>query len=163
MNTKELAPSLVTLFGELVDGAPEGGAFILNGGDTGLLNALDRITAGSASRNSAGGATVAAHVAHLAYGLSLMNRWAGGENPFGDADWAEAWRVGSVSEAEWAELRSRLRAEARRWLALLEEPREVDRLALNGMIASVGHLAYHLGALRQIEPQLRGPRERSGE
>jgi len=27
------------------------------------------------------------------------------------------------------------------------------------MIASVAHLAYHLGAIRQIDQQTRGPRE----
>jgi len=30
---------------------------------------------------------------------------------------------------------------------------------LAGMIASIAHLAYHLGALRQIDKDLRGPRE----
>ena len=40
----------------------------------------------AASQTSHGGASIAAHVAHLTYGLSLMNRWAGGEaNPFATA------------------------------------------------------------------------------
>jgi hypothetical protein len=32
-------------------------------------------------------------------------------------------------------------------------------LDLRWMIGSVAHLAYHLGAIRQILPVLRGPRE----
>lgn len=31
--------------------------------------------------------------------------------------------------------------------------------ALNGLIASIAHLAYHLGAIRQIERKARGPKD----
>jgi hypothetical protein len=30
---------------------------------------------------------------------------------------------------------------------------------LTGMIASIAHLAYHLGAIRQINKDARGPKE----
>lgn len=160
IQTGEIAPSLVAVFSELVNGAPKGGAYVLNGGDIGILNALDHLTAESASKSAAGGATVAAHVAHLRYGISLMNEWAShGGNPFATADWSEAWRVSQVGASEWDELRHDLRAEAAKWLDHLRHPRQVNIVELNGMIGSIVHLAYHLGALRQIEPQLRGPRE----
>lgn len=160
IHTDDIAASLATLFGELVHGAPPDGAFVLNGGDGGLLSALDRITAEEASRSAAGGASVAAHVAHVQYGISLMNEWATrGGNPFATADWTRAWRVRHVTESEWAELRRGLRAEADGWLDVLSEPRQVSVVELNGMIGSVVHLAYHVGALRQIEPALRGPRD----
>lgn len=159
IHTSDITQSLVTLFSELVSGAPDG-AYVLNGGDEGLLSALDRLTAEEASRSVSEGATVAAHVAHLQYGLSLMNEWATrGGNPFATADWTGAWRVGRVTEAEWDELRRGLRAEADRWLDQLGQPRQVSVVELNGMIGSVVHVAYHMGALRQIEPALRGPRE----
>jgi hypothetical protein len=35
---------------------------------------------------SGGGASIAAHVDHLRYGLELLNRWTRGEKPFADAD-----------------------------------------------------------------------------
>jgi hypothetical protein len=38
-------------------------------------------------------------------------------------------------------------------------PREVQEIELNGMIGSIAHLAYHLGAIRQIDSSLRGPAE----
>jgi hypothetical protein len=41
----------------------------------------------------------------------------------------------------------------------LKTPREVADVELSGMIASVAHLAYHLGAIRQINKDARGPRE----
>jgi hypothetical protein len=87
-----------------------------------------------------------------------MNRWAAGENPFSDADWTQAWRVAKVSDREWKELRSRLREEVERWATALEAPREVKGVELTGMIASIAHLAYHLGAMRQIHKDARGPR-----
>ena len=157
MKTNELTDTLTTLFAELVDGAPEGGAYMLNPGDAGLLRSLDRLSAEAASRSADGGATIAAHVEHLRYGLSLMNRWAGGENPFGDADWSAAWRTARVSDAEWEQLRAGLRDEAHRWLAALGTPREVQPVEINGVIGSIAHLAYHLGAIRQIDRTIRGP------
>jgi hypothetical protein len=157
MDTSELAGTLTTLFSELVDGAPERMAFMLNGGDAGLLRSLDRLPAETASASSQGGATIAAHVEHLRYGLSLMNRWAAGENPFRDADWGAAWHTSSVSEEEWARLRAELRDEAHRWIAALGAPREISRVELNGVVGSIAHLAYHLGAIRQIDRAARGP------
>jgi hypothetical protein len=32
-------------------------------------------------------------------------------------------------------------------------------MALDGVVASIAHLAYHLGAIRQIHTSTRGPRE----
>ncbi len=158
MDTSELAGTLRTLFSELVDGAPEGMAYMLNQGDAGLLRSLDRLSAEAASASSQGGATIAGHVEHLRYGLSLMNRWAGGEeNPFADADWSAAWHTTRVSEEEWARLRAALRDEAHRWLTVLGTPREAGRIELNGMVSSIAHLAYHLGAIRQIDRSTRGP------
>lgn len=158
MDTREISGTLGTLLGELVDGAPSGGAYMLNGGDLGMLRSLDRLSAADASVAATGGASIAAHVDHVRYGLSLMNRWAGGEeNPFASADWTESWRTTSVSDEEWAQLRADLRDEAHRWLEAVRTPREVGEIELNGMIGSIAHLAYHLGAIRQIDRTLRGP------
>jgi hypothetical protein len=89
-----------------------------------------------------------------------MNRWAReGGNPFADATWDEAWKIGAVDEAQWADIRDGLRGEARRWLEILGSPRSVALIELNGMLGSIVHLAYHLGAMRQMAARARGPRE----
>ena len=158
MNTQSISGTLTTLLAELVRGTPSsGGSYMLNRGDVGLLASLDRLSAAAASATSAGGASIAAHVDHLRYGLSLMNRWAAGENPFRDADWSASWRRTAVSTAEWESLRSELAGESLRWLEALRSPREVDNMELNGMVGSIAHLAYHLGAIRQIDRATRGP------
>jgi hypothetical protein len=161
MRTDDLAKTLATLFRELVDGAPTSGAYMLNAGDEGLLRALDKLSAAAASAVTPTGSSVAAHVDHLRYGLSLMNRWNAGENPFTDADWSASWRKTAVSEDEWQTLRAQLRVEAASWLNALGMPREVQEIELNGIIGSIAHLAYHLGAIRQIDQTLRGPAESS--
>jgi len=161
MSTPDVHSSLAQLFSELVDGAgtPAGG-FILNTGDAGLLKSLDRLAPEDASRSVNNGATIAAHAQHLRYGLSLMNRWAKeGGNPFADAKWDEAWNVSTVDAAAWQEIRNGLRDEVHQWLDVLKSAKAVSGLELTGMISSVAHLAYHLGAIRQINKDARGPRE----
>lgn len=161
MHTTEMSPALTCLFSELVDGTSDRtGAFILNSGDRGLLRSLDKISAADASRSVNDGATIAAHAQHLGYGLSLMNRWAiEGGNPFADAAWDKAWSTRHVDESAWTEIKKGLGDEAHRWLEALKSPREVTELELTGIIASIAHLAYHLGAIRQISKGGRGPRE----
>jgi hypothetical protein len=161
MQTTDLSAALAALFSELTAGANSpGGAFILNSGDAGLLRSLDGLPPADASRSLAGGATVAAHAQHLRYGLSLMNRWAReGGNPFADAKWDEAWKTAGVTDPEWTEIRNGLREEVQQWQDALASPREVTEVELLGLVGSVAHLAYHLGAIRQITPNARGPRE----
>jgi hypothetical protein len=161
MNTKEISPSLTRLFSELVDGLTgRPGGYILNTGDEGLLRSLDKLSAADASRNVNDGATIAAHTQHLRYGLSLMNEWArNGGNPFGNARWDEAWKISSVNESTWQEIRSGLRTETQTWLQILESPRDATGVELTGLVSSIGHFAYHMGAIRQINKATRGPRE----
>ena len=161
MLTTELSSTLVRLFGELVNGPPKGGdAFVLNSGDAGLLRSWDKLSATDASQSVNGGATIAAHARHLQYGLSLMNRWAReGGDPFADATWDAAWKTSRVDEAEWRTIREGLAQEVRRWLESLGSAREISALELTGMIGSIAHLAYHLGATRQIARAARGPKD----
>jgi len=161
MLTAPTAHILSRLFSELVDGAQRPGeAFMLNSGDAGLLRSLDRLSAAAASHSVNGGATIAAHTRHLQYDLSLMNRWAAqGGDPFSDPISAEAWKTTVVDAHEWDEIRGGLRKEAQQWMQTLGSPRDVSEPDLAGMIASIAHLAYHLGAIRQIDKDLRGPRK----
>jgi hypothetical protein len=161
MQTTGLGPVLARLFSELVDGAvTDGGAVMLNSGDVGLLRSIDTLSPADASRSVNDGASIAAHAQHLRFGLSLMNQWASqGGNPFANAKWDEAWKTSAVDAAAWEEIRTALRDETHRWRRELESPREVTDAELAGMIGSIAHLAYHLGAIRQINKDTRGPKE----
>jgi hypothetical protein len=150
--------ALTDLLTELLDGPPGEAAWLLNPHDPGLFRSLEGLSAEAASRPApAGGASIAAHVDHLVYGFGLLNRWSAGENPFGSADYTASWRRGTVDQAEWRDLLARLRSASDRWRSSLREPREMDQMELNGVIASVAHLAYHLGSIRQIDAGTQGP------
>ena len=157
MNTADIAKALGILVSELVDGASKDGGYVLNPGDAGLLRSLEKLSAAEASARTPNGSSIAAHVDHVRTSLSLMNRWSRGEDPFASADWGESWRKVEVSEPEWRQRIADLRAEATRWLGVVREPREVGEIELNAIIGSIAHLAYHLGAIRQINPSIRGP------
>jgi hypothetical protein len=155
-----LGDSLSLLFSELVNG-PKGACYMLNAGDRGLLASLDRLDAKAASAiPPSGGASIAAHVDHVLYGINLFNRWvAGDEEPWADADWTASWQRTAVDDAEWQALRDQFRIELRRCQEALAQAdaADLEGIELNGAIGIVAHLAYHFGAIRQIDRSLRGP------
>jgi hypothetical protein len=160
MQTTETSSALARLFSELVDGVAGKGGFVLNKTDIGLLGSLEKISAADASRSVHDGATIAAHAQHLRYGLSLMNEWVEhGGNPFANAKWDEAWKITAVDACAWQEIRHGLRDETQRWKSVLKTPREVSDIEFTGLVSSIAHLAYHLGAIRQINKDARGPKE----
>jgi hypothetical protein len=99
----------------------------------------------------AGKTTIAAHVDHVCYGLSLLNRWAAGEpNPWAGADWDASWRRTTVSPERWRTLRDELRRAVDAWRKHVAARTDWDDLTAAGALSSAAHTAYHLGAIRQI-------------
>jgi hypothetical protein len=161
MSNAIFADIVPALFRELVHGSadPQARTYVLNQGDAGLLASLDRLSAAAASATHEGGSSIAAHVDHLRYGFSLLNRWADGSSPpWPDMDWTASWRRNVVSESEWRTLRDELRRETTRWAEALATRRDVTAVQAGWMTGSVAHLAYHMGAIRQLDPAARGPR-----
>lgn len=152
-----LRESLLGLLRELVDGPAGDVAFIVNPGDPGILGSLAKISAAEASARPDGRSSVAAHVQHLRYGFELLNRWARGEDPFADATYAQSWGVQQVTDQQWTELRAALERETRAWMASIVAREGWDFVSLSGAISSVAHLAYHIGAVRQLVPAASGP------
>jgi hypothetical protein len=149
--------ALVGLLGELVDGPHGDVAFIVNPGDRGILRSLAQLSAADASARPEGRSSVAAHVQHLRYGFELLNRWARGENPFAEASYAKSWGQQQVSDEQWRDLRAALDREARAWMSAVSERQDWDFDVVSGAMSSVAHLAYHLGAIRQLVPAASGP------
>ena len=160
MTTPTLASVLPVLMRELVDGSsdPRAGTYMLNRGDPGLLASLERISAYAASTTHGGGASIAAHTDHIRYGLALLTRWAAGErSPWKGADWTASWKRQAVTDEEWRALLEDLRRETRAWTDALRTPRPLDDAEACWVAGSVAHLAYHFGAIRQIDRATRGP------
>jgi hypothetical protein len=151
-NNATFQRALSKLLVEIFNGPPGEEAYILNPGDPGLLRQLESIDANAAStRPMAGKTTIAAHVDHVRYGLTLLNRWAAGEtNPWANADWNVSWKRTSVTDDEWRALRDSCHREAETWQHAVTRRTEWDDTAAAGALASAAHTAYHLGAIRQI-------------
>ena len=153
-----LPAAMATLLSELTLGTPPTGGYMLNRGDKGLLASLERISAEEASAIVSGGSSIAAHIDHCLYYFDLMNRWASGEkNPWKGADWKVSWTRTSVTTESWASLRHTFETQIRQWLDVVRQPREVSQPELTSMVASIVHLAYHIGAIRQMNRGTTGP------
>src|SRR5687768_9802044 len=111
--------ALSKMLTEIFDGPPGQEAYLLNPGDPGLLRQLDNIDARAASaRPMPGKTTIASHVDHVHFGLTLLNRWAAGEeNPFAGADWSASWKRTTVTDDQWRKLHEALRQEVQKWQA----------------------------------------------
>jgi hypothetical protein len=147
-----LLRALTRTLDEIFYGPPRGEGYLLNPGDVGMLRQLESIDADTASaRPMPGKTTVAAHVDHVHFGFTLLNRWlAGEENPFADADWNASWQRTKVTGDEWRTLCENLRRQVETWREAVATRTEWDDRSAAGALASAAHTAYHLGAIRQI-------------
>lgn len=153
INAEMVFRSIHTLLSELVDGpAPGQGTWILDRDPSaGLAGTLDSLTAAQASRHIIPGeSSIVGHANHLLFSLTLMNRWAAGENPFEGADWQGSWKTQTVDDVQWEDLRRKLREQGHAWLKALDTARDWDEEDFTGALASIAHLAYHLGAMRNM-------------
>jgi hypothetical protein len=124
-----------------------------------MLRSLAQLSAADASVRRNGRSSVAAHVQHVAYGFELLNRWAAGdENAFAEATYARSWERQQVTDDEWRDLLHRFEPQARAWMSAVERRDAWDFVSLSAAISSVAHLAYHLGAIRQLVATASGPR-----
>lgn len=151
LNADMVLKSAQRLLTELVDGPePAKGTWVLDPDPkAGLLGTLDGLTAQQASRHIVPEeSSIAGHANHLNFSLSLMNRWAAGEKPFAGADWKGSWNIQTVDDIQWQDLRRKIREQAHGWMKAMQTPREWNEEDLAGVFASIVHLAYHLGAIR---------------
>jgi hypothetical protein len=128
---------------------PRSTQFVNNEPDCGVFGTLDGLSAAQASTPPAPGrSTAAAHAEHLRFSLDVSTRWLRGDHA--RADWPSSWAVQAVDEEGWVHLRERLRDEYAQFLELIDARTEMDEELLGGIVATIAHAAYHLGALRQV-------------
>jgi hypothetical protein len=148
-----LTKAALALFDEAYFGPTGKGTwFIDNEPKSGFLGSLEACGAAEASRrlNAGDPLTLASHVGHLRYALSLANRALRGENPYADADWAASWDARVVGEPEWKLLVAGLRKETEDFREALAGGRAwADEEFLTGTLGLIAHGAWHLGAIRQ--------------
>ena len=87
----------------------------------------------------------------MLYGLSLLNRaLAGDPSGYATADWSLAWKLETVTDAEWQQLVADLDREATAFQQSAGDSREWSEIMLTGCFGAAAHVAYHLGAVRQM-------------
>ena len=120
---------------------------------SGLVGTLDTLSAEQASRApTPSGRTAAAHAQHELFALDLARRRLEGEDPAAAtaADWDASWGSGVVTEPMWANLRAELRRAGSELRKTIESKASWSDMDIKGLAATLGHLTYHLGAVRQI-------------
>ena len=148
---------ILDILKEAVEGGTPGqGTSFLDGtsadgtGNHGLLATLATLTAAQASDPTVLGLSVAAHAAHMAFHLEVGVRWAEGER--GPFDWKGSFGSGQVTPEAWNLLQARVKAAYEALLAVVERPipDEPPEDTAGGLAGAAAHVAYHLGAVRQL-------------
>jgi hypothetical protein len=115
----------------------------------GLYPTLAQIDAVTASKVPVPGrSSIAAHCEHLRYTLEIVNAWSKLEKP--QPDWGLAWKTASLDAAAWEALKTAIQGESETLKTLIAASSEWNPKLLNLLLSNTSHLAYHVGAIRQI-------------
>jgi hypothetical protein len=144
------AKNLRLLLKETFEG-PGGGVYLDKG--AGLFQTLDALPAEAASHvPHAGGQTIAAHCAHLAYYVRVNHNYAMGLEQH--VVWASSWGPQQVGDREWEELKGWVRREYAALIESLESLHTWGEQQVGDSLAILAHTAYHLGAIRHAVKNL---------
>jgi hypothetical protein len=146
--TEELLRQVEELMRETFEGGLPGEGTQYLDGDSGISRTFEGLTAAQASQPQSGHPTIAAHARHMNFHLRVTSEWILGDHHA--RDWKASFEPQTVTDAEWTALLRDLetsRLELIRVLRSLEPETLVREGAAMGAIA---HLAYHLGAIRQL-------------
>jgi hypothetical protein len=133
-------------------GLPGQGTQYLDHG-SGIAKTFSQLTAEQASRRLDGRPSIAAHARHMNFHLRATTEWIQGDRR--QRDWSGSFEPQTVTAEEWPKLLANLeasRAELLRVLGALPPERFAEEGAGIGVLA---HLAYHLGAIRQVMHQVK--------
>jgi hypothetical protein len=156
--TADITAQVRAVLQEGIDGPQHAWSYFTDSGpENGLFGTITPLGADQASRPlGPSGTSIAGHVHHLAFSLAASAGWIRGERP--TLDWSESWRVRAVTDAEWTDLKARLR---QAWTDLdqaIEQHALDGEEAFGGAVGAVAHVAYHLAAVRQKWGQVTGDR-----
>lgn len=149
MPTSETVTTAVRrLLREAFGGAEHGNSWFVD--DDGLLATVRDLDSAEASRSpTAGGATIAGHVEHVRWFVTLLNAFARGERPA--INWSESWSVREVDDDAWRDLLGSLENAADELDDHLAAGIDLDdEQRVMTVLATVAHVAYHVGAVRQM-------------
>ncbi len=161
MSEQSFVTAFIAVLGEAFSGgeAGKGTAFLDNTnadgtGNHGFFAALDSLSAAQASDATMLGSSIAAHTAHTAFHIEATLRYVTGDRS--PNDWQASFEPRVVSELEWITQRNRLKAAHQNIVQLARETPVWDEDSASGLMATLAHVSYHLGAVKQIIKLARG-------
>lgn len=115
---------------------------------SGIRRTLGALSAAQASARPDGRPSIAAHARHMAFHLRVTSDWVRGVRP--KRDWLASFEPHTVTPEEWAGVREELDAARAELVTTLESLPVATFAEEGGAIGAIAHLAYHLGAIRQL-------------
>lgn len=150
-----LRESFKALLMETFDGPGRNGSWYTESKPgSGIFGTIEKLSAEEASI-LVQSTTIAAHIDHTRYYLWMANTYMNGDKP--ELDWSESWKISSVDENTWSRFKIELQNEYTTLLENINSLTSLDEQSLNGILGSLAHSAYHLGAIRQMAKTVKVP------
>ena len=116
--------------------------------ESGIRATLSKLTPEAASARPADRTSIAAHVRHMEFHLRTVAEWIQGDHS--KRDWKGSFEPQAVDAAGWTALQQQLERDRAELLRVMRDLSE-EKFVEEGLgFGAVAHLAYHLGAIRQL-------------
>lgn len=147
INQADFTTALAILFRETFEGMPTADEQVFLAHESGIFITLGKISAETASAEI-GSTTIAAHTEHARFYIELLDNYL--NKNMRVVNFNQSWRVKSVNEDEWDDLRENLSNIYRKTAETFEKNDEWNLDTITVAMGIIAHTAYHLGAIRQI-------------
>jgi hypothetical protein len=139
---------LLAVLKETMEGPGDGGSYFLDP-NTGLLKTLETLSLEQVFASAAPGRpSIAAHVKHTVFHLRVICAWPRGDRS--RRDWPASFVLENHEAATWVELLEELKLEYADFQSVIREFATRNDQDLGGAVGGIVHVAYHLGAIRQL-------------
>ncbi len=146
----ELFAQMEELLRETFDGGKPGEGTAYLDHDSGIRNTLKAVTAEQASRRPGNHPSIASHVRHMTFHLRVSYEWIAGDHS--KRDWKGSFLPYEVTPEEWAALQEEFEAVRQEFLRFMKTLPPEKLITEGAGMGTIAHLAYHLGAIRQLLP-----------
>lgn len=154
MNTikkEDLTAALSVVFKEAFEGMATGETGVIFDHGVGFFNTLAKLDAAQAS-TEINATTIAAHSEHARFYLALLDNYL--KKDYRVLDFNQSWRITTVSENDWDELRENLAKIYRQIGETVRKIEDWDTDTITVVLGMLAHTTYHLGAIRQMSKKL---------
>jgi len=117
-----------------------------------IRQTLAALTAAQASRSRDGHPSIAGHVRHMAFHLRVSYEWIRGDHS--KRDWIGSFQPFEVDDAAWEALKDELERERRAFIDVMRALPDAGVIENGAGMGTIAHLAYHLGAVRQLRHEV---------